>query len=35
MELLLMVVSKCEADLIKGSAITVEINRIRIRRLPL
>jgi predicted nuclease of predicted toxin-antitoxin system len=35
MELLLMVVSKCEADLIKGSAITVEINRIRIHRLPL
>lgn len=34
-DLLLTVISECEADLNQGSAVTVEPNRIRIRRLPL
>lgn len=34
-DLLLIVLAECEEDLEKGSAITVELNRIRIRRLPL
>lgn len=34
-DLLLMVIAKCEEDLIQGSAVTVEPSRIRIRRLPL
>ena len=33
--LLLTVIAECEEDLEQGSAITVEPNRIRIRRLPL
>ncbi|MBD2089127.1 DUF5615 family PIN-like protein [Microcoleus sp. FACHB-1515] len=34
-DLLLAVIAQCEEDLEQGSAITVELNRIRIRRLPL
>jgi predicted nuclease of predicted toxin-antitoxin system len=34
-DLLLTVVAECEEDLEQGSAITVELSRIRIRRLPL
>nr|WP_225938753.1 DUF5615 family PIN-like protein [Kovacikia minuta] len=34
-DLLLMVISECEAELSQGAAITVEPSRIRIRRLPL
>jgi predicted nuclease of predicted toxin-antitoxin system len=34
-ELLLIVIAECEEELNQGSAITVEPNRIRIRRLPL
>ncbi|MFH7245831.1 MAG: DUF5615 family PIN-like protein [Spirulina sp.] len=35
MNLLTIVVAECEEDLDQGAAITVEPNRIRIRRLPL
>ncbi len=35
MELLLIILAECDVDLQKGSAVTVEPNRIRIRRLPL
>jgi predicted nuclease of predicted toxin-antitoxin system len=34
-DLLLIVINECRDELEQGSAITVEINRIRIRRLPL
>jgi predicted nuclease of predicted toxin-antitoxin system len=34
-DLLLTVINECRDELEQGSAITVEINRIRIRRLPL
>lgn len=34
-DLLLTVIAECRNDLEKGSAITVELNRIRVRRLPL
>ncbi|BAY30595.1 hypothetical protein NIES2107_24400 [Nostoc carneum NIES-2107] len=34
-DLLLTVIAECQEDLEQGSAITVEPNRIRIRRLPL
>ncbi|MBE9189473.1 DUF5615 family PIN-like protein [Gloeocapsopsis crepidinum LEGE 06123] len=35
MNLLLIVIAECKEDLERGAAITVEPNRIRIRRLPL
>jgi predicted nuclease of predicted toxin-antitoxin system len=34
-DLLLTVIAECRDDIEKGSAITVEVNRIRVRRLPL
>jgi len=34
-DLLLMVIAECEQELTQGAAVTVEPNRIRIRRLPL
>ena len=34
-ELLLRVINECQEDLRQGAAVTVEANRIRIRRLPL
>ena len=34
-DLLRTIIAKCQADLEQGSAITVEPNRIRVRRLPL
>jgi len=34
-DLLLVVISECEEDLLQGAAVTVEPRRIRIRRLPL
>ncbi|MBW4538001.1 MAG: DUF5615 family PIN-like protein [Myxacorys chilensis ATA2-1-KO14] len=34
-DLLLTAIAECEEDLEQGSAITVELSRIRIRRLPL
>lgn len=34
-DLLLMVIAECEQELTEGAAVTVEPNRIRIRRLPL
>jgi predicted nuclease of predicted toxin-antitoxin system len=34
-ELILDVVHQCQNDLVQGAAVTVESNRIRIRRLPL
>jgi predicted nuclease of predicted toxin-antitoxin system len=34
-DLLLTVIAKCAEDLEQGSAVTVELSRIRIRRLPL
>jgi len=34
-DLLLTVIAECEEDLEQGSAVTVELSRIRIRRLPL
>lgn len=34
-DLLLIVIAECKEDLKQGAAVTVEANRIRIRRLPL
>ncbi|MBW4681121.1 MAG: DUF5615 family PIN-like protein [Microcoleus vaginatus WJT46-NPBG5] len=34
-DLLLMVIAECDEELTQGAAVTVEPNRIRIRRLPL
>ncbi len=34
-ELILDVIRQCQDDLKQGAAVTVELNRIRIRRLPL
>jgi predicted nuclease of predicted toxin-antitoxin system len=34
-DLLLTVIAECRNDLVKGAAITVEVNRMRVRLLPL